>query len=374
MNLTVTIAGGGLSGLMLARILHVYGIPAIIYEAEPSPEARRQGGQLDIHESSGQYALQEAGLSDEFRAIIHRGGGATRILSPQGVVLFDRPDNGMRPEVLRGDLRQILIDSLPAGTLQWGKKLTEIRPYGDGRHALTFADGSTAISQLLVGADGAWSKVRRLVSDARPAYTGITLIETFLHEVDTRHPEAASAVGPGSMYCMAPGTCLIAHREAGSIIHTYAQLKRPQRWVEDIDFTDVEIARRRILQEFPGWEADLTALITAGDTPLIPRPIYSLPDEHRWPRVPGVTLIGDAAHLMAPNGSGANLGMLDAVQLGKFIAANADNLDAALGMHEKEMFLRSKAEAAETHVAIDYILGENAPHALIAFFQAVDGE
>ena len=167
MNLTVTIAGGGLSGLMLARILHVYGIPAIIYEAEPSPEARRQGGQLDIHESSGQYALQEAGLSDEFRAIIHRGGGATRILSPQGVVLFDRPDNGMRPEVLRGDLRQILIDSLPAGTLQWGKKLTEIRPYGDGRHALTFADGSTAISQLLVGADGAWSKVRRLVSDAR---------------------------------------------------------------------------------------------------------------------------------------------------------------------------------------------------------------
>lgn len=73
MNLTVTIAGGGLSGLMLARILHVYGIPAIIYEAEPSPEARRQGGQLDIHESSGQYALQEAGLSDEFRAIIHRG-------------------------------------------------------------------------------------------------------------------------------------------------------------------------------------------------------------------------------------------------------------------------------------------------------------
>lgn len=58
---------------MLARILHVYGIPAIIYEAEPSLEARRQGGQLDIHESSGQYALQEAGLSDEFRAIIHRG-------------------------------------------------------------------------------------------------------------------------------------------------------------------------------------------------------------------------------------------------------------------------------------------------------------
>lgn len=372
MNLSVTITGAGLSGLMLARILHVHGINAVIYEAEPSPEVRRQGGQLDIHESSGQYALEAAGLTDEFHAIIHKGGGATRILSPQGEVLFDQPDNGQRPEVLRGDLRQVLIDSLPAGTIQWGKKLTCVMPDGEGRHHLTFADGSTATSQLLVGADGAWSKVRHLVSDARPSYAGITLIETFLHDVDHRHPESAGAVGPGNMFCMVPGTCLTAHREAGNIIHTYAQFMRPHSWVDGIDFSDVEATNLLIQKEFQGWAPCLTALITAGDTPLIPRPIYSLPDEHRWDRVHGVTLIGDAAHLMAPNGTGANLGMLDAVELGKLIATNTDNIDAALGIYEEAMFLRSKNEATDTHITIDYILGENAPHKLIEFFQAVE--
>jgi 2-polyprenyl-6-methoxyphenol hydroxylase-like FAD-dependent oxidoreductase len=241
----VTIVGAGLGGLALARVLHVHGIPAMIYEAEPSAGTRTQGGQLDIHEHDGQFALREAGLFDEFRAIIHVGGEAIRVLDQHSKVLLDKPDDGTRgrPEVLRGDLRRILLDSLPDGTVQWGRKVAGAQPLGDGRHELTFADGSTVAASLLVGADGAWSKIRPLLSNAEPEYVGMSFVETYLYDADERHSAAAEAVGRGMMLALAPGKGIIAHREAGSVLHTYVAMNRPAEWFARIDFTDAASAR-----------------------------------------------------------------------------------------------------------------------------------
>ncbi|MFC0105846.1 FAD-dependent oxidoreductase [Kibdelosporangium aridum] len=366
----IAIVGADLGGLTLARVLHVHGIPATVYEADPSAKSRTQGGQLDIHEDDGQRALADAGLTDEFRAIIHEGAEASRVLDQHGKLLFEAPDDGMarRPEVLRGDLRRILLESLPDQTVQWGRKVTGVRTLGDGQHELTFADGATVTSRLLVGADGAWSKIRPLLSDAKPEYIGTTFIDTYLYDADERHPATAEMVGVGAMYALAPGKGIIAHREAGNILHTYVELNRSAEWFAGIDFADAAAATARVAAEFDGWAPELTALITNGETAPVARMIHTLPDGHRWERVPGVTLLGDAAHLMPPSGDGANLAMFDGAELAKAIAAHPDDIEAALTVYEKALFARSEPFYADAHEMLDLCLGDRAPFGFIDLF------
>jgi len=370
MNTSVAIIGAGLGGLTLARVLHVHGIATTIYEAEASANARAQGGMLDIHENNGQLALKAAGLFDQFLDIIHAGGQATRVLDKDGNVLFEDPDDGTggRPEVPRGDLRRILLDSLPAGTVRWGHKVTAASPLGGGRHVLTFADGSTVTTDLLVGADGAWSRVRPLLSEAKPVYVGTSFIETYLFDSDTRHKASAQAVGGGALFALAPGKGILAHREPNGALHTYVELNRPKDWIDGIDFSDAVAAKAYVAKEFDGWAPELTALITDAETDPVPRAIHALPVEHRWARVPGVTLIGDAAHLMIPSGEGANLAMFDGAELAKAIAANPGDVEAALVAYEKDLFPRSASEAADAQGILDACLGPHAPQSLVAFF------
>ncbi|MGW5492419.1 FAD-dependent oxidoreductase [Streptomyces olivaceoviridis] len=366
----VTIIGAGLAGLTLARVLHVHGIPATVYEAEASPMARAQGGMLDIHDYNGQLALRAAGLTDDFRSLVLEGRQATRILDRDGTVLFEEADDGTggRPEVQRGELRRILLDSLPAGTVRWGHKVSGVRPVGGGRHEVAFTDGTVVATSLLVGADGAWSRVRPLLSDAVPEYTGRSFVETYLFDSDTRHPAASKAVGGGSLFALASGKGIQAHRERGDTLHTYVALTEPRDWFAAIDFTDATAAAARISREFDGWAPELTALITDSDTPLVPRPLYALPIGHRWDRVPGVTLLGDAAHLAAPNGEGANLAMYDGAELGRALAAHPGDTEAALAEYEQAMFPRGAEAAAEGAQLHELLFGADTPHGLLDVF------
>lgn len=370
----VTIIGAGLGGLVLARVLHVHGIRVAVYEAEPSPTSRAQGGMLDIHEENGQPALEAAGLTEQFRALVLEGREAMRIVGTDGTVLVDQPDEGGggRPEVQRGDLRRLLISALPEGTVRWGHKVTGVRALRGGRHEVTFADGSTVGTDLLVGADGAWSRVRPLLSDATPTYSGHSFVETYLHDGDARHPAAAAVVGGGSLMALAPGKGISAHREAGGTLHTYVALARPLDWFVDIDFDDREVALARVLAEFDGWAPELTALISDSDTAPVLRPLSTLPIGHRWDRVPGVTLVGDAAHLAPPNGEGANLAMQDGAELALSLAQHGDDVESALAEYERALFPRG-AEAATDGARLHRLMfGDDAPHGLVHAFTDPD--
>ncbi len=372
----IAVIGGGLSGLTLARVLHVHGIDVPVFEAEVSREVRTQGGMLDIHDDGGQFALREAGLHDGFRALIHPGGQALRLVDAQGVVRLDLADDGERgrPEVDRGQLRDLLLDALPEGTVHWGKKVSAAAALDGGRHRVTFADGSAITTDLLVGADGAWSRVRPLVSDVAPSYTGISVVETDLLDPDTRHPECAAMLGAGFFICLGEEKAFFGHRESDGSLHVYTALKVDEDWLDRIDLRDRDAAIRTVLACFEGWHDTLRAFVADADGDLTSRRIHALPVGHRWEHSAGVTLIGDAAHLSSPfAGEGANVAMVDAARLALAIAASPADIDAAVRRFEEDMFPRSAVSTGMSTANMTTMFGPDGIEAFLDTFAPAAG-
>jgi 2-polyprenyl-6-methoxyphenol hydroxylase-like FAD-dependent oxidoreductase len=372
---SIAIIGAGLAGLVLARVLQILGIPSTVYELDAAADARKQGGSLDMHEESGQFALRTAGLYEEFRRLTHPQGETIRVLDKSGTVFINHaPEEGEggRPEIDRTTLRELLIASIDPRTIMWGHKVIAVTSLEGGRHELTFATGGIAAVDLLIGADGTWSKIRPLLSDAKPIYCGISYLEMQLSDVEERHPDLAQLVGPGVFFALSDNKALMAH--GGRHIHLGASLRVPQDWTvkSATDWSDAAAAREFLLREFADWGAELKDLIRNCDDTIIPRLIFALPIGHSWGRSPGVTLLGDAAHVMSPYaGEGANLAMLDATELALAIATHRDDFEAALAQYERSMFPRSKVAAEKSAQGLEMCFASDAPKGLVSFFESM---
>ena len=365
-GLRIAIIGAGPAGLVLARLLQIENIPCTIFELDTGPNERDQGGTVDLHGQGGQLVLREAGLIDEFNKHSRPEGEAMKLVKYDGTVLFDENHEGNarpaefrdRPEIDRAALRQILLGSIKPGTVVWNKKLVTVEstPNGNAKYNLSFSDGAVETGfDLVIGADGAWSKVRGLLTDQQPFYSGISGIELWALDVEKRKPFLSQYVGKGTMFMFDEGRAIICQRNGNDSIRTYAAVRQPETWIKEcgIDWSKGDEARKQVLdQYFTNCSDDLKRLVLESDDKLTARSMWMLPINMKWEPRPGVTVVGDAAHLMTPfAGVGVNLAMVDSWKLSKAIIGSGGDLEkltAAMKDFEAEMFERGRKFAQKT--------------------------
>ncbi|GJN73335.1 hypothetical protein PLICBS_007413 [Purpureocillium lilacinum] len=348
-ELAVAVIGAGPAGCILARMLFRKGINVKVFEGEASPDFRSQGGTLDLHTKTGMAAMKAAGLFRHFQQFARYDGQYAAIVDKDLKYHMVRGAEdrslGERPEIDRARLREILIDSLPPGTIQWGHRLTAI----EGK---TLFFGNTIYSgfDIIVGADGAWSKVRQIIDpDFRPQYTGVAMTELNIPDADLTAPEIHNIVNRGSVFASNEGQRISFQQMGDGSICVYASLVRPDAdWMNPkkcgYDPRDLEATKQAFETEFEDWCPQLREALRLAQGRCIPRSLHILPIGYRWKRMPGITLIGDAAHLMTPHaGEGVNKALEDAMLLARTIAKiveHGKDIDDGLVAFEKAMRAR----------------------------------
>ena len=375
----IAIIGGGPGGLTLAKLLQLQGAAVKVYERDINKYARVQGSPLDLHDESGLAALRKAGLMDAFKANFMPGADKSMIMDPAAAVFFSDHehkkeenfgDPHFRPEIDRGALRKILLESLAPDTVVWNSRFASMEQQDVG-WLITLGDGSKVYADLVIAADGANSKLRPYLTDIKPFYSGIIMLEGVIYNATTTAPRISALLKGGKIMAFGKEQNLLLGQKAHDEIGFYASFKADADWINNNgpDYGNRASLLAWFKEKYSDWAPIWNELFEVTELPVIPRPIYCMPLDQSWPAKANLTMLGDAAHVMPPfAGEGVNMAMLDALELSECLASPHTTLQESIEAYETKMCQRAAAAAKESLDNGEMMHAADALDNMLAFF------
>jgi len=379
-NKNIAIIGGGPGGLTLARLLQLKGASVKVYERDIDKDARIQGSTLDLHEDSGLAAIRKADLLTEFRANFLPGADKTLIVNEKAEIFYSDHETNLeenfgheyfRPEIDRGSLRKILLESLEQETVVWNSHFVSMEKQGEG-WKLNFKDQESVYADIVIASDGANSKIRPYITDIKAFYSGILMLEGTIYESKTKVQYMNNLIDGGKIMAFGNEKNILMGQKGNGDLGFYASFRADENWTTDsgLDFHNKLQVMDWFKKTYPEWSKVWYELFENAEVPFTPRPIYCMPVDQSWEAQPNLTMIGDAAHVMPPfAGEGANMAMLDALELSEYLTSEKyDSLLEAISEFETNIRKRASAVAQESLQNGEKMHSENALETMLEFF------
>lgn len=379
-NKSIAIVGGGPGGLTLARLLQLKGADVKVFERDLNKNARVQGAPLDLHDNSGLAAIRKADLLEEFKQNYLVGADRELIMNVNAEIFFSdhegKPEEDFghqhfRPEIDRGTLRKILLESLQPETVVWDRHFVSMEKQNEG-WLLHFKNNTTVYADIVIACDGANSKIRPYITDNKAFYTGITMLEGNILQAKENAPNVNALLKGGKIMAFGNKKNLLMGQKGNGDIGFYASLKTDENWAANsgLDYSNKAQILDWFKSTYPEWNSIWFELFENAETPFIPRPIYCIPFDQTWEAQSNVTMIGDAAHVIPPfAGEGVNMAMLDALELSECLASEQyKTLQEAISEYEIQMRKRAALIAKESLDNGELMHAENALENMLNFF------
>ncbi|PBI94318.1 6-hydroxynicotinate 3-monooxygenase precursor [Flavobacterium sp. ACN2] len=390
-NKQVAIVGGGMGGLVLARLLQLQNINVKVYERDLNSKVRVQGSPLDLHEDSGLIAMEKANLLDEFYKKTRPNASKARIVNQNFELKFDEHTikktafqetsnanhdslqdiSKPRPEIDRSELRAVLLHSLLPETIVWDSQFLSMERENNGWR-LFFKNGKNVYADLVIGADGANSKIRSYLSTQKNIYSGITMIEGTIYNAQENAPKLFEYSKGGKVLALGnEQTIMYGTKGDGSLMFLISS-KIPENEIaeNDLDFTNNQMIFDWFEEVYKDWSSEWHEFFKSEELHFIFRPQYYFPQNQSWETQENLTILGDAAHRMPPfAGKGANLAMLDAFELADCLTSNLfSDMKTAISYFEKRMLKRAAKALTDTLSNGEQLHSKNALERLLSIF------